>query len=133
MHSFFTVTHAEYKAIVGGPKVEGCTLYVTTYPCNVCAKVVVQAGITKVVYYNEGSGEPTYKSSKKMLTTCLEEKMTQDKIRSFVLIDNERKKEKKREEEEKQKAEKKTEAKEKQAAKAKEEKKSKHRSILLLK
>ena len=68
-----------------------------------------------------------------MLTTCLEEKMTQDKIRSFVLIDNERKKEKKREEEEKRKAEKKTEAKEKQAAKVKEEKKSKHRSILLLK
>ena len=27
-----------YKAIVGGPKVEGCTLYITLYPCNVCAK-----------------------------------------------------------------------------------------------
>ena len=125
MHSLTTVTHAEYKAIVGGPKVEGCTLYTTLYPCNVCAKVVVQAGITKVVYYKEGSGEPTYESSKKMLTTCLEEKMTQDKIRSFVLIDNERKKEKKREEK-KQKAEKKQEVQTK-----KEE--SKHRSILLLK
>ena len=123
MHSLTTVTHAEYKAIVGGPKVEGCTLYTTLYPCNVCAKVVIQAGITKVVYYNKGSGE-AYKSSKKMLTICLEEKMTQDKIRSFVLIDNERKKEKKREEEEKQKAGEKTEVTVIE---------SKHRSILLLK
>ena len=116
MQSFFTVTHAEYKAIVGGPKVEGCTLYVTTYPCNMCAKVVVQAGITKVVYYNEGSGGPTYQSSEKMLTTCLEEKMTQDKIKSFKFIDEKRKVEKKRGEE-----------------KGKAMEKSKHRSILLLK
>ena len=130
MQSFFTVTHAEYKAIVGGPKVEGCTLYVTTYPCNMCARVIVQAGITKVVYYYEGSGKPTYQSSKKMLTTCLEEKMTQDKIRSFVLIDNERKKEKKREEK-KQKAEIKREEKKQEVQTKKEE--SKHRSILLLK
>ena len=91
MHSLTTVTHAEYKAIVGGPKVEGCTLYVTTYPCNVCAKVVIQAGITKVVYYNEGSGEPTYQSSEKILTTCLEEKMKQDNIRSFQFIHKKRK------------------------------------------
>ena len=55
MHSFITVYHAEYKAIVGGPKVEGCTLYTTLYPCNVCAKVIVQAGITEVVYEN---GDP---------------------------------------------------------------------------
>ena len=91
MQSFFTVTHAEYKAIVGGPKVEGCTLYTTLYPCNVCAKVIIQAGITKVVYYNEGSGEPTYKNSEKMLTICLEEKMKQDNIRSFQFIHKKRK------------------------------------------
>ena len=42
------------------------------------------------MYYNEGSGE-AYKSSKKMLTICLEEKMTQDKIKSFKFIDEKRK------------------------------------------
>ena len=82
MHSLTTVTHAEYKAIVGGPKVEGCTLYTTLYPCNVCAKVIVQAGITKVVYY-EGADpkQDKYKSSKITLTMCLEEKIKGEKIR----------------------------------------------------
>ena len=110
MHSFITVTHAECKAIVGGPKVEGCTLYVTKYPCNVCARVIVQAGITKVVYYEKGKSK-TYQNSEKILTTCLEEKMKQDKIRSFQFIHEKRKEEDKGEEEEK----------------------SKHSSILLLK
>ena len=107
MHSLTTVTHAEYKAIVGGPKVEGCTLYTTLYPCNVCAKVVIQAGITKVVYHNQGSGELTYENSKKILTTCLKERKPQDRIRSFNLIVKKRKAEKKREEEEKREEEKK--------------------------
>ena len=109
MHSFITVTHAECKAIVGGPKVEGCTLYVTKYPCNVCARVIVQAGITKVVYYEKGKSK-TYQNSEKILTTCLEEKMKQDKIRSFQFIHEKRKEEDKGKEE-----------------------KSKHGSILLLK
>ena len=81
MHSLTTVTHAEYKAIVGGPKVEGCTLYTTLYPCNVCAKVIVQAGITKVVYYEGDPKEDKFKSSKIMLTMCLEEKIKGEKIR----------------------------------------------------
>ena len=67
-----TVHHAEYKAIIGGPSVRDCTLYVTKYPCYMCAKVVVQAGITKVVYDKEGGREdPKYISSRKTLRTCL--------------------------------------------------------------
>ena len=67
-----TAHHAEYKAIIGGPSVRGCTLYVTKYPCDMCAKVVVQAGITKVVYYEEGGREDEkYISSRKTLRTCL--------------------------------------------------------------
>ena len=63
--------HAEYKAIIGGPSVRGCTLYVTKYPCEMCAKVVVQAGITKVVYDEDGGNGPCYISSRKTLTKCL--------------------------------------------------------------
>ena len=74
-----TVHHAEYKAIIGGPaSVRGCTLYVTKYPCNVCAKVIVQAGITKVVYEKEGEMNIKwkrkyyeYESSRTMLQKCL--------------------------------------------------------------
>jgi len=53
--------HAELNAIlnvarVGGAPLEGCTLYLnsTPYalsPCNSCALAIIQAGITRVVYY----------------------------------------------------------------------------------
>ena len=76
-----TAHHAEYKAIIGGPSVRGCTLYVTKYPCNVCARVIVQAGITKVVYGEEGETDDKdiekrekfyeYESSRKTLKECL--------------------------------------------------------------
>ena len=46
------VVHAEYNAILskGAPSFKGCTLYVTKYPCHGCAQVIVQSGISKVVY-----------------------------------------------------------------------------------
>ena len=50
------VCHAEYDAILsmGTPSVKDCTLYVTKYPCNVCAKLIVQSGIKEIVYFEEG-------------------------------------------------------------------------------
>ena len=53
-----TVAHAEYKAILarGTPSFKDCTLYVTKFPCNGCAQVIVQSGIT-TVYYNEKGTE----------------------------------------------------------------------------
>ena len=74
-----TAHHAEYKAIIGGPSVRGCTLYVTKYPCNMCAKVIVQAGITKVVYDKEGEMNKQnrkrkfyeYESSRTIMQNCL--------------------------------------------------------------
>ena len=35
----------------------GATLYVTMYPCNECAKLVIQSGIREVVYF-EGKNVP---------------------------------------------------------------------------
>lgn len=48
------VVHAEKNSIYNavGP-VEGCTLYVTMYPCNECAKDIIQAGIKKVVFLTD--------------------------------------------------------------------------------
>ena len=65
--------HAEYKAIIGGPLVRGCTLYVTKYPCNMCAKVIVQAGITEVVHDEDRPGSNKFESSKRILESCLGE------------------------------------------------------------
>ena len=70
---FQLVSHAEYKAIIGiPPSVRDCTLYVTKYPCYECARAIVQAGITKVVYDEDGGwNNQRYISSQKTLTECL--------------------------------------------------------------
>ena len=46
------VCHAELNAILNSIKdISGCTLYVTLYPCNECAKAIIQSGIKKLVYH----------------------------------------------------------------------------------
>lgn len=31
----------------------GCTLYTTLFPCNECAKVIIQAGIKNIIYASD--------------------------------------------------------------------------------
>ena len=49
------VLHGEESAILNlvgrGVDLTSSTMYVTTYPCNLCANKIVQAGIKKVVYF----------------------------------------------------------------------------------
>jgi dCMP deaminase len=49
--------HAEQNAINFaaryGISIEGATLYTTTYPCSWCAKSIINAGLTHVVYQDE--------------------------------------------------------------------------------
>lgn len=51
------VLHAEANAITklakSGNSSDGATLYVTTSPCMECSKLIVQAGIKRVVYCEE--------------------------------------------------------------------------------
>ncbi|MBP5210872.1 MAG: dCMP deaminase family protein [Bacteroidales bacterium] len=51
------VLHAEANAITKVAKSsnssEGATLYVTASPCMECAKLIIQAGIKRVVYHDE--------------------------------------------------------------------------------
>jgi cytidine deaminase len=51
---FVREAHAEMAALAQaaqrGLSVAGCTLYVTTYPCHECARLLVAAGIKRVVY-----------------------------------------------------------------------------------
>ena len=94
------MTHAEYQAILteGTPSVRGCTLYVTKYPCNVCAKLIVQSGISKVVYDKDGkhTNDPipahlivtesdrkcnSYVASKKILENCLQKQVIKSVIK----------------------------------------------------
>jgi deoxycytidylate deaminase len=51
---FIRAVHAEMGALVDaaarGVSVRGCTLYVTTFPCHECARNIIAAGISRVVY-----------------------------------------------------------------------------------
>ena len=49
------VCHAELNAILNsiGGSLQGCTLYVALFPCNECAKAIIQAGIRQVVYLSD--------------------------------------------------------------------------------
>lgn len=46
--------HSELDAIISAAEnLSGCTIYVTRYPCEACARAIVSAGITTVVYGRE--------------------------------------------------------------------------------
>ena len=63
------VVHAELNAILNSPRsVSGCTLYVSLFPCNECAKAIIQSGIRRVVYESDKySDTETTQASKAML------------------------------------------------------------------
>ena len=67
---YFYVTHSELNAILNyrGGSLEGSKLYVTLFPCNECAKAIIQAGIKTLVYESDKYADtlPT-KASKRML------------------------------------------------------------------
>ncbi len=46
------VCHAELNAILNrnAGSLKDCRLYVTLYPCNECAKAIIQSGIKEVIY-----------------------------------------------------------------------------------
>jgi len=48
------VVHAEPNAILNATvSLENATLYVTLFPCNECAKLIIQSGINEVVYLQD--------------------------------------------------------------------------------
>lgn len=53
-HEICYATHAEQNAIIQaarlGVSIEGATLYCTHQPCVICAKMIINSGISRVVY-----------------------------------------------------------------------------------
>ena len=49
------VCHAELNAILNrsAGSLQGCSLYVTLFPCNECAKAIIQSGIREIIYYDD--------------------------------------------------------------------------------
>lgn len=69
------VVHAEANAVLnyrGSLKdMAGATVYVTLFPCNECAKILVQVGIGEVVYLSDKyGGTDNNLVSKRILDAC---------------------------------------------------------------
>ncbi len=65
------VVHSELNAILNyrGGSLENTKIYVTLFPCNECAKAIIQAGIKTVVYDSDKyDGTPANQASKRLLT-----------------------------------------------------------------
>ena len=64
------VTHSELNAILNyrGGSLEGSKIYVSLFPCNECAKAIIQAGIKTIVYDSDKYiNTPSNIASKRML------------------------------------------------------------------
>lgn len=67
------VCHAELNAILNNPGIdfEGARIYVDLFPCNECAKAIIQSGIKEVIYYSDKyNGTDANIVSKKLFDTC---------------------------------------------------------------
>lgn len=51
-NKYLYVCHAELNAIMNSnnSNLEGCIMYVSLFPCNECAKLIIQSGIKKLIY-----------------------------------------------------------------------------------
>ena len=69
-NKYFYTTHSELNAILNyrGGSLEGTKLYVTLFPCNECAKAIIQAGVKDVYYADDKYADtPGVQASKRML------------------------------------------------------------------
>lgn len=67
------VCHAELNAILNnkGSNLEGSRIYVDLFPCNECAKAIIQCGIKEIIYKSDKyNGTDANVASKKMLDYC---------------------------------------------------------------
>ncbi|XP_050733934.1 uncharacterized protein LOC127007248 isoform X1 [Eriocheir sinensis] len=69
-NKYMYVCHAEMNAIMNNnsPNLADCSIYVALFPCNECAKLIIQAGIKKVLYFSDKHrNKPQTKASKRLL------------------------------------------------------------------
>ncbi len=67
------VVHAELNAILNanGKSLKGAKIYVDLFPCNECAKAIIQSGIGEIVYlYDKYADTKETIASKRMLSAA---------------------------------------------------------------
>ena len=72
-NKYFYTTHSELNAILNyrGGSLEGAKMYVSLFPCNECAKAIIQAGIKTIIYKEDKYPDsPSVRASKRMLNAA---------------------------------------------------------------
>ena len=66
------VVHAELNAILNakGKDLSGCKIYVALFPCNECAKAIIQSGSSEVVYLSDKYSNTDSVKASKMMFKC---------------------------------------------------------------
>lgn len=82
------VVHAEPNAILNSnSSLEDCTLYVTLFPCNECAKLIIQSGIKEIVYASDKYNDSEiFIASRRMLESA-GVKLRQIKMVNVTLVE----------------------------------------------
>ncbi|KAF1395670.1 hypothetical protein PFLUV_G00014020, partial [Perca fluviatilis] len=84
------VCHAEMNAIMNknSADVKGCTMYVALFPCNECAKLIIQSGIKEVVYLSDKYHDtPEMAASRRLLSMAGIQKRQFKPKRTEIVID----------------------------------------------
>ena len=72
-NKYIYTAHSELNAILNyrGGSLENAKIYVTLFPCNECAKAIIQSGIKAVIYRDDlYKDTKEVKASKRMLKTA---------------------------------------------------------------
>lgn len=86
---YLYTTHSELNAILNyrGGSLEGAKMYVTLFPCNECAKAIIQSGIKAVVYADDKySDTASVVASKRMLKSAGVEILKYEKNSRDIII-----------------------------------------------
>ncbi len=69
---YLYVCHAELNAILNSSvSVKGSRVYVTLFPCNECAKAIIQSGISEIIYMSDKYADTQgVKASKRMFDSA---------------------------------------------------------------
>ncbi len=63
------ICHAELNAVINKISADlySCRIYVALFPCNECAKVIIQSGITEVIYLSDKYADTDAVKASKLL------------------------------------------------------------------
>ena len=83
------VCHAELNAILnaGGNNLKGCRIYVALFPCNECAKAIIQCGIKEVIYISDKYSDTDLVHASKRMLQCAGVKLTPFSSEKIITID----------------------------------------------